>query len=692
MKKLLLTLVLTVFCVSSFALASAKSEYVPFRQYFETQGYQVEWDEYLLVAIAKKDNKEVRLKTSGDYYVLNGVLTKFSKPLKMENDRIMMARADVEAIMKAGDVNADMLKLDYKDFKTLVAFYYNRNFMLYRTEGMPVGGMMEDGAAMEEAPMAKQEETAAISYEEKAKADYSETNNQEQGVDEADFVKVDGEYIYIVNGEQVKIVKAGADLALVQDFKVNDFVPFNLFITDDKLILMGQSHKQIKQLEENGDEVIADYRYESSTAVYVYAKKDFTKEAPELLKKFYVAGDIAQARCIDDYIYIVANEYDYMAVPYFRVNIEEASFKNGIEVLMNTLDVANNQARVDEISYFPQHIDRSVMYTIGINLNDLSKTGIDINAYAGNTGIVYVSQNNLYTAEEGYWDSDNQGKTELCKYQLKDGKITYLAKSMVDGVLRNQFSMGEYQDNLRVATTVYDQVTGVSSNGLYIFDKEMNLSGSVTDLAKGERIYSARMMGDKIYMVTFKETDPFYVIDAKNPKEPKVLGYLKLPGFSEYLHPYDENTIIGVGNNTHIEGDGRVIVDGVKIALFDVSDYSNPTLKAEVLAGGDNSYSEVSYDHKAFLLAKSKNLLAMPIGNYGKNGDYRQNAAIFSITADSIKYLEDISHYNDKATSTYSYGVSRIFYIGDLLYTLSDKELRCNNISDLKPVKTLKLN
>ncbi len=690
MKKLLTMLLVIISIVGVFALAEKKpNQYLSFRDHMTDKGYEVEWDEYLLVAIARKDGCEIRLKNGVNYYVINGVLKEFKQTLKNVNGSIMLSVQDLESMTAKSEPAQAMLTVDYADFENLAAFYHNENLALLRA----TNDMAVDGAAME-----LQVETAApMEMNKENSADYSGTNNQEEGVDEADFVKVDGKYIYLLGREGFKIVGAGSDLKLLQHLRFDEFEPYNLFVTNDRIVLLGDSLRKTKQIVENDGEISARYYYDNSTAVYVFEKTDFAQTAPKLLKKYYISGRINQARCIDNYVYIVANEYDYRAVPYFRVALEKADFKNGVEMFMDKIDFVNNQVTVDKICYFPQHFDTAMLYTVGINLDDLTKTGIDIDAYAGRADNIYVSQNNIYIANENYYDDKDYGKTEIKKFALNVGKVDYLANTKIKGRVHNQFSMGEYKENLRVATTNYDDVTGVSSNGLYILGKDLELLGSVDELAKGERIYSARMLGDKVYMVTFKETDPFYVIDAKDPTAPKVLGYLKLPGFSEYLHPYDENTIIGVGNDTHIEGEGRVVVDGVKVALFDVSDVSKPKLKDEVLIGSENTYTDIAYDHKAFLLAKSKNILAIPYSDYGQKRGDKNDVAILKIDDKGLEFWKDISHSTDKKSKnnyndSYMSAINRVFYINDILYTLSTKELMANDLNnDLELIDILML-
>ncbi len=185
------------------------------------------------------------------------------------------------------------------------------------------------------------------------------------------------------------------------------------------------------------------------------------------------------------------------------------------------------------------------------------------------------------------------------------------------------------------------QVSG-PLNHLYVLGGDLKIIGKVEDLAAGERIYSVRFMGDKAYMVTFRQIDPLFVIDLSSPQNPKVLGYLKVPGVSDYLHPYDETHIIGVGRDASEEG----MIKGLKLALFDVSDFANPKEVSKYIIGDRGTSSDALYDHKAFLFDKEKNLLVIPVSEYGANWkNHWQGAYVFNIDlANGITLKGKVAH------------------------------------------------
>ena len=308
-------------------------------------------------------------------------------------------------------------------------------------------------------------------------------------------------------------------------------------------------------------------------------------------------------------------------------------------------------------------------------------------------------------------------KTIIHKIAISNGKLGYKNYGEVTGYVLNQFSMDEGGGYFRIATTksrdwsVFDEKERTSYSNLYVLDEGMKVVGKVEGLAKSEQIYSVRFMQNRAYMVTFQRTDPLFVISLEDPKNPTVLGELKIPGFSNYLHPYDENTLIGLGLETGENNWGGVTRKGLKVSLFDVADVKAPKEKAVYVLGEAGSDSTALYDHKAFLFSKEKNLLAIPVSLMDASNDWNKRfvgAAVFEIKADSIKLRGKIEHpkqaINEGVVS--SNGVERLMppvpsyidntikrslYIKDVLYTLSDDYLKMNNLEDLSPIKELKL-
>lgn len=302
---------------------------------------------------------------------------------------------------------------------------------------------------------------------------------------------------------------------------------------------------------------------------------------------------------------------------------------------------------------------------------------------------------------------DELVSTQIHKIKLEGLALTYQNQAQVPGRLLNQFSMDESEGNLRLATTrdqtwsqILDNQQIDSDNAVYVLDQDLKIMGSLNNLAPKERIYSARFINDRAYLVTFVQTDPLFVIDLKNPSAPKVLGELKIPGFSNYLHPIDGNTLLGLGKDTKTNEWGGVVPTNLKLALFDVSDPTAPKILDQKTIGGEGSDSAALYDHKAFLFDPSTKTLALPVGltsNEKNQFGYAElifNGSIILKIADSkFQDLGRINHQvgNDSSNGfDYSKAVRRNLIIEGNIYSLSQNFLKINALSNLQEIKQIK--
>ncbi len=364
--------------------------------------------------------------------------------------------------------------------------------------------------------------------------------------------------------------------------------------------------------------------------------------------------------------------------------------------------------------------------TVAVVPTDDLKKDVKTTVVLGNAQNVYASLSNLYVATPRFsyvWDSANsesREKTHLYRFAFTDGGVELRAQGDVAGHILNQFSMDENGSTFRIATTQTDWKSGeqTSENDLYVLNMDLQQTGAVTGIAPGETIYSVRFAGGRAYMVTFKQIDPFFVIDLKDPRNPKILGNLKIPGFSNYLHPYGENYVIGFGKDADesIDADkvhsGDAIyytaVQGLKMALFDVTDVSNPKQKAVAIIGDRGSDSPLLSDHKALLFEQDRNLLAFPVlvtkrpDGSAKSADGNpvfQGAYVYDISPNGFKLRGTITHYDNSdqfmKSGSYWYGgdrdVQRIVRIGNSLLTISDTQLKSNAETTVKEEGKLNL-
>lgn len=281
----------------------------------------------------------------------------------------------------------------------------------------------------------------------------------------------------------------------------------------------------------------------------------------------------------------------------------------------------------------------------------------------------------IQDATENYYQKKQKEreKTFINKIELKaDGKLGDITTGFVQGDLLNQFSLDEDKDGyLRVAIT-YRNEYYKNENAIVILDSSLEKYSELDGLAEDESIYSVRFMGDKVYLVTFRQMDPFFVIDLSDRKHPEVLGFLKIPGYSNYLHPISDTLILGVGQDTKTNKWGGVSQAGVKVSLFDVSDYKDPKEVSTFVVDTDNSYTPIQNDHKAFLYIEKNNLVVIPVNEYYNTREPGMNFYVLELTENDIVEKEIINH---KSTQSWYSGILRSLYIGDELYTISDNQL-----------------
>jgi len=569
-------------------------------------------------------------------------------------------------------------------------------------------------------------ETAAPS--EAGSSDYSKTNIQVEGVDEADIVKTDGEYIYIVSGGNVTIVKAypAEEATVVSKISLNGSI-MGIFINGDRLAIFHNEYtiyllydgvevrESSSSAEEKTENATADEDPRvpepiiwepPTTSVKVYDISD--KENPVLTRDFSIDGNYFSSRMIGDYVYVVATMYTFFTET--DVALPRIQSDNETEVIPAT-DI-----------YYCNLSDTSYTFTtiVALNINDDAKEPTHETIVLGGTSAIYVSQNNIYLTFPDYsWQEDETMKTTIQRIKIEQQTITFEATGEVPGYVLNQFSMDEHNSHFRIATTIYNYnrrtfaIEETSKNNVYVLDMNLNVVGKLEDLAPGEQIYSARFMGDRCYVVTFRNIDPLFVIDLSDPTAPTVLGQLKVTGYSGYLHPYDENHIIGIGKETEYEAkEDFSWYQGVKISLFDVSDVSNPVEVAKYEIGDRGTDSPILYDHKALLFDKEKNLLVIPVAvaeidesDYTGEvpdwayGDYVwQGAYVFDISLDGIELRGRITHMEDDALVNggyyyyYSgYTVQRTLYMDNVLYTISAMKVKMNNIETLAEINEVEL-
>jgi uncharacterized secreted protein with C-terminal beta-propeller domain len=597
--------------------------------------------------------------------------------------------------------------------------------------------------------------------------DYSTTNVQVENVDEPDYLKNDAKYVYIVSQNTLSIIDAypaeSAKLVLKIALDIESQWIQNMFLNDDRLVIFynGQSQEEIiPQFD-----FIPRPSYSPVTHALIVDVSD--KENPEILKDYTIDGHFRDARMIGDYAYFVTNkniDHQYPRLPIIMESAEplmvpDAFYFDNVERFSNfntltaidifgdtitsetflmgysgTIYVSENnfyltyQQNLPYGFYEESSRDRFFDVVVPLLPQDLQNK---IKAIKGDSSLSSARQ--WTEISEVLQDSYNQMsqsqkenlfekirkaladydakiqqeslKTIIHKISIDGDKLEYQAKGSVPGRLLNQFSMDESNDRFRVATTTeyYSQYSGMMrSNAVYVLDEDLKILGGLDEIAPDESIFSARFIGDRLYLVTFQQIDPFFVIDLSSDT-PKILGELKIPGFSNYLHPYDDDHVIGVGRDTKEIGNDRVQQLGVKVALFDVSDVSNPMVIDDYIIGDSSTHSEALNNHKAFFFDKRKNLLSIPISSDTDSlegitekriaPDWNRWNGFYILDLDvknGIDLKGTITH-TENDTRYYGMGNSRTFYIEEVLYTVSDSMLKMNFMNDLEEVNSIKL-
>ncbi len=559
--------------------------------------------------------------------------------------------------------------------------------------------------------------------------EHSTTNIQVENVDEADITKTDGDYIYSISDNNVIItdVKDPASIKIASKIKsYDDFIPEDLILYNDKLIVISTLYKNYRK---------------SNTSVNIYDISN--KEKPHLLKNYVLNQKYYTSRCINGRLLVISSGYlrkenDDIDIYYSEDDVKKEielsnihyidKLRSSYQTLMSSLDL-DNIDKVNISSYLfnieNAYISENNIYLLDEdyddnyynNSNEIKLIFKNLFGLGGIPGFIYYLDNDYY---DGY-DYDYTKYTYIYKFNfLESNEIKFDKHTKVKGTTINQFSVDEYNDNLRLGLYSHD------GSRVVVFDKNLKQLGETEYLSEGEKMYSTRFMGNKAYMVTYKNTDPLYVIDLSNPSSPKVLGKLKIPGYSTYLHPYDETHLIGIGMQTeervNRNSSGRIIstsavITGMKMALFDVSNVNKPIQISETIIGDSRTTSAILTNHKALLFSAEKGIIAIPVNNYSEDFEISESSdnissLISSYTNYSKNYISEgyfvyninltdgfklkgtITH-DKKKSSKYSYysnsKLLRGLWIKNNLYTISEDMIKVNSLENLESICELNI-
>ena len=478
--------------------------------------------------------------------------------------------------------------------------------------------------------------TAAISSNTAAVQTHSKTNTQVEGVDEADIIKSDSKYIYYIPGtdygenRKIEIFSAkGKNTKLLSKInaKADEFFD-EMYLNGDTLIAVGYRFTNDK----------------SDTFVNIYDISN--REEPKIKSSYVQAGAYLSSRSVNNSVYIISNYY---------IN----NIKDGIVPYIEEND-KKQELQIPDICAVKGSPDTSYAVIGAVNLDGKSNKE-STKAVLGASSNVYCNDKNLYLTGSYNYDNNSSPKdTTVLKYSFDGLKITLKASNKIKGIVNDQFSLDEKDGNLRIATSVYSsEDSDKGENYLFILNENLNKIGEVSGFAHGEHIEAVRYINNTAYVITYEETDPLFVIDLSDPREPEIKGEVKIDGFSTSLTPVDENTVLGIGYSTVKNGDS-LQQNGLKTVLFDISESENPKVLSQ--RSFLNADSPAQEDHKAICIG-DKGCFAVPVSNYiNEKSDNR----IEIIKVKNRKL--DISEIKCSGDLP----INRCAYIGNVLYVPSE--------------------
>jgi len=638
----------------------------------------------------------------------------------------------------------------FADGTELVAYFRQQATAVNTPRGGVLGvlPMMFGGAA----PMAEQTSGngADTSGQQAGGTSYSTTNLQEEGVDESDVLKSGGTYFYIAKGATLRIVKATPLAELDEVGRLAFDVPIDsMYLFGGKLLVLGQKYTLVApQPGQRGmPETMMWPPYYAGASVVVSEVDVSDPGTPAVTATNELDGSLVSSRLTNNRLIMVLTITPTLPTPLNALTINTVTVD---DVLPQMRTVAGAAPLVTpENWYHPESPDG--YNTTAVVTLDAADIGTVVGSVAvmANAGTVYASTEAVYLTDTAY-DYAGNGRETTAVHKLafdKDGVARYTASGSVPGRLLNQFSLGEYNGYLRLATHVDnwmvavgvpgvavaeaastapraqnavdagtgssgtgDAATGVTAtpeqpwNGVYVLgeqDGKLEVVGSVEGIAPGENLYAARFIGARGFLVTFQQIDPLFVLDLATPSKPAVVGELKIPGYSDYLHPLGDNLLIGVGQSTTTAPWGGTLRNGVQLSLFDVSDLANPTLIDQLELGGYGSTTDVSWTHKAFAILPDRGLLAIPAQLYDaseqnpETWSWGQQLAFDGVVCFSIDPAAGFTEVGRVASVIYKElgwtDWHRPAFIGDAVYAVTPAGVSGAALDDFTHPQTLEL-
>lgn len=577
-------------------------------------------------------------------------------------------------------------------------------------------------------------------------SEYSITNIQVTGVDEGDTIKTDGRNIYYLANNSLIIASSDPNVTQIISKTPLDslMTAKEIYLNGNKILVIGTNYSKtisysvplkattVAPIPTNSARPIMPWPTYNNQSHVVATLLDITdKTNPSIIRSVEVSGNLVTSRVTNGYAYLVLNSY----IPYYYpTNVKTPVGTNLLPEFRDVktdkaiADLENDNASINyqpianctDVEYLTPNRGNGFLQVIAVPVeNPEAPLGKKIIWGANSGDQVYASLTNLYVASPNnqyrFWNNNTE-RTELYKFNFDKNSIKLAASQTVPGTVLNQFSMDENNGYFRLATTERNStVNNGFTNHLLVLNSDLSRLGSVDNFSPVEKIYSARFMNNRAYVVTFRQIDPFMVFDLTDPRSPQLAGELKIPGYSNYLQPYDDTHIIGIGKNaaSSDENPGFAWYQGMKLGLFDVTNPNQPVQLFKTDIGDRGTDSPALSDHHALLFSKDKNLLAFPITiailtdeqknststaawAYGKTSF--QGLMVYNL--DLVNGFKEFGRITHMASSTvqpdyygYGYGsdvVKRSLYVGDKLYVASDKQMTIHNLFNLAQLGLVK--
>jgi uncharacterized secreted protein with C-terminal beta-propeller domain len=542
---------------------------------------------------------------------------------------------------------------------------------------------------------------------------YSPTNIQVEGIDEGDLVKTDGRFIYTFADRTLTITRATPpeEAEVVSTTDLEGLVPKEMLIDGDRLIILGERMlMSSNSFRPSGElDLIAPTERRSKNIVVAETWDLSDRTHPQRIRMTAWTGSLLSTRATNGFLYLAirtqVRQDDHDPVPLFRDHIKDVDDledNHGFEPVADCNDIA-----------YVEPIQSPTFITVAALSFHRIAQPVNQSVVLADGQTVYASPKHLYIAQTSYgnWREQElvgQARTTIVQFAFSRGTVRARGAVHIAGQTLNQFSMDERDGIFRIVTTreAFSPMTARATD-LYLLDDNLERLGAVENIAPGEQFYAARFFGDRAYLVTFQVTDPLFVIDLADPRHPKVLGELEIPGYSSYLQPYDDTHLIGIGRNTTSSG----VDEGLKFALFDVTDPTDPRELHTATIGDRSTTSPTLSDHKALLFDRQKDLFVVPLSmqqtiwiendlpsSVPQPLAFFQGVAVYRLTLEKgFEFQTQISHETDPSVPRRHSNpqaedvIQRSLWIDDALYTISDREIAIHDLGNFRELKRIHL-